>query len=128
MGGLEGLPKQGTIGLPGRPTKALTTDCCPNLGSVWRKLTGALAEGPSKIELCVSSGTAFWVSCRRPSKAPYKNVLSFMIGPPNEPPNCCRDKEFLIGWPCAVNENGLDGASAWLKAKGSRASSASFRK
>src|SRR4029077_9919133 len=128
MGGLEGLPKHGTIGLPGRFTKAVTTDCCANLGSVLRKLTGALADGPWKVELCVSKGTAFSVSCRRPSKAPYKNVLSFLMGPPNEPPNCCRDNAFLIGTPCPANENGPPGCSAWLNAKGSRASILSFRK
>src|SRR5260370_37149100 len=124
MTALGGTPKHGTVdgalGLLARATRALTTDCCPNLGSVLRKLTGALGDGPWNMELCVSRGTVFSVSCRRPSKAPNKNVLSFRMGPRNEPPNCCRDKEFLIRRPCAVTANGPPVCSAWLIANASR--------
>src|SRR5215472_12343075 len=94
----SGLFRQGTSGFPSSVARPVTMDCC-----AFRKSDGkkgfdiANGLGPAKIELCVSKGTAFCESCRRPSKAPYKNVLSFLIGPPSEPPNCCRDNEFLIG-------------------------------
>src|SRR5207249_2944020 len=88
-------------------------DCCPAVGA--------------KILLLVSSGTECSASDRRPSWPINRNVLSFFIGKPIVPPNCCRFSPFLIGKPLAVSEN-WPGFRAGLNANGSRASIASLRK
>src|SRR5580704_1607975 len=127
--GSAGSDRYGTI-VPGDwVANPLTTVCCADLGSkVGNGLALAVGEGPAKIELVVNKGTESWASECRPSKEMKRNVLSFLIGKPTLPPNCWRFKEFLIGSPTASSEKGSPGCNAGLKAKGSRASIASFRK
>src|SRR5215469_2551345 len=71
-----GLLRHGTMGgRPGVVMRAVTMACCAFLGSDGKNgFEVASGLGPAKMELCVSKGTAFWESCRRPSKAPYKYV------------------------------------------------------
>src|SRR5580700_3270675 len=127
--GSAGSDKHGTMVPRDCVASPLTTVCCADLGSkVGNGLVVAVGEGPAKIELLVNNGTESCASERRPSKEMNRNVLSFLIGKPTLPPNCWRFKEFLIGSPTASRANGSPGCNAGLKAKGSRASIASFRK
>src|SRR5579863_7129610 len=84
-----------------------------------------------KILVSVNSGTAFCASCRKPSNATNRNVLSFLIGKPRVPPNCWRLKVSLIGEPKVSGLAGLKAwpaCNAWLKEKGFWASITSLRK
>src|ERR1700675_2356828 len=120
---------QGTGGFPGLFTSAVTIVCCANLGSEEEKgLPAGTGAGPAKIEELVSRGTAFCEFCSNPSKAMNRKVLSLWLGKPTSPPYWYRLSEFFTGWPCAFNENGPPGWSAWVKANGSCASIASLRK
>src|SRR6202162_6346987 len=127
--GSAGSDKHGTMVPEDWVANPLTTLCCADLGSkVGNGLVVAVGEGPAKIELSVNKGTESCASERRPSKEMKRNVLSFLIGKPTLPPNCWRFKGFLIGSPTASSENESPGCNAGLKAKGSQASIASFRK
>src|SRR5579863_9294092 len=84
-----------------------------------------------KTLVFVNRGTAFCASCRKPSKATNRNVLSFLIGRPMAPPNCWRLKVSLMGEPSESALAGLKvwpGCNAWLNENGFWASIASLRK
>src|SRR5260370_40012042 len=77
----------------------------------------------------VSKGTAFCASCRKPSKATNRNVLSFLTGKLRDPPNCWRLKVSLIGEPRVSGLPGLKdfaGGNALLYQNRDFASTASF--